>query len=97
MKAELKVIREAFKKHSPNTWNIFAFDDKRTNGRRKVFKSYGAVQYKEVWMKVLKTIRGKGISGWELFEGSSWRGDGSVYGISKVVNDSKVKIIPLTK
>lgn len=56
--------------------NVFYYKNKGN----KVFKSYGGGVYEKVWGIVLEEL-GLGELGWEMFEGSSWRGDGSVWGI----------------
>lgn len=73
-----KKIREMFAKVAgeKNSWNCFRYN----NPNNIVWKSYGWFGYKEVWEQIIKELN----DGWELFEGFSERGDGSVYGMRKV-------------
>jgi hypothetical protein len=73
-----KKVREMFAKIAGDEykWNCFRY----SNPKNIVWKSYGWVGYKEVWQQIINELGG----GWELFEGDSYRGDGSVYGMRKV-------------
>ena len=76
---EKKVLEFGYKK-----FNLYKFNDKLKDRRRIVFKSYGNVRFMGIWESIVKEMKLK-EKGWELYEGSSWRGDGSVYGIVKYV------------
>ena len=56
-------------------WNCSRYN----NPTGIVWKSYGHQGYKAIWEKIIAEVGGE----WELFEGASWRGDGSVYGMKK--------------
>ena len=73
-----KKIREMFANTAGDkySWNCFRYN----NPSNIVWKSYGWFGYKEVWEQIIKELN----DGWELFEGFSERGDGSVYGMRKV-------------
>jgi len=77
-----KVFEEKVLELGYSKFNLFKYNDKLKDRRRIVFKSYGSVKYKEVWESVMKEMKLE-EKGWGLFEGSSYRGDGSVYGIIK--------------
>lgn len=74
-------IKKIFKEFCPTEkhGNYFRFKDKE----RIVIKSYGSSSYKEIWEQVLVKLEEQGESGWMLYESSSWRGDGHVWGIEK--------------
>lgn len=61
----------------------FRFNNKIKGGNKIVYKNVGSVKYKEIWLEILEEVN-KIDNGWKLFEGSSWYGDGSVYGMYKV-------------
>ena len=91
MKVENKKIREIWKKvvvemygEYSNMWNIFYYNNKIKNGSKKIFKSYGWVGWEKVWKEVNNRLKSENIEGWDYFESSSYRGDGSVSGIFKV-------------
>ena len=91
MKVENKKIREIWKKvvvemygESSNMWNIFYYNNKNKNGSKKIFKSYGWVGWEKVWKEVNDRLKSENIEGWDYYESSSFRGDGSVSGIFKV-------------
>ena len=91
MKIENKKIREIWKKvvvemygENSNMRNIFYYNNKIKNGSKKIFKSYGWVGWEKVWKEVNDRLKSENIEGWDYFESSSFRGDGSVSGIFKV-------------
>jgi hypothetical protein len=91
MKIENKRIREIWKKvvvemygENSNMRNIFYYNNKIKNGSKKIFKSYGWVGWEKVWKEVNDRLKSENIEGWDYFESSSFRGDGSVSGIFKV-------------
>ena len=77
-----KDVRDLFEKFAGNRSNIHRFNN-GVNGI--VWKSYGWSGYKEIWESIIDTVE----DGWELFEGGSMYGDGSVYGMRKRVTDPK--------
>ena len=92
MKVEIKKVREIWKKvvvemygEDSKMWNIFYYNNKIKNGSKRIFKSYGWVGWEKVWKEVYVRFKNENIEGWEYWEGSSFRGDGSVSGIYKVV------------
>ena len=55
-----------------------------------MWKSYGWKGYKKVWEYVLGKVN-KIDKGWVLVESGSYRGDGSVYGMSKEYRNLELK------
>ena len=78
-------IKKIFKGFCPEEkhGNYFRSKDKK----RVVVKSYGSSSYKEIWEQVLVELESGGEVGWTLYEGSSWRGDGHVWGIEKKLEE----------
>lgn len=87
LKQENALVKHLFNMHagSQNAWNLFRYNDKRKYDRRIVYKSYGSDGYQRVWSQVLKDLVRNGITGYQPYCGCSHRGDGSVYGLVKLV------------
>lgn len=86
-KQETALVKHLFSMHAgqQNAWNCHRYNDKRKHDRRLVYKSYGDNGYQGVWSRVLKDLVRNGITGYQPFCGCSHRGDGSVYGLVKLI------------
>jgi len=87
LKQQNKLIKSLFIKYagSKNTSNYFRYNDKRKHDRRIAYKSYGSSDYQSVWSQVLAELTNRGVTGYQPYMGCSHRGDGSVYGLVKLV------------
>ena len=63
-------------------YNCERYNNELSNGYKIVWKSYGWYGFEKVWKYIVEEVN-KIDSGWKLLESSSYRGDGSVYGMSK--------------
>ena len=65
--------------------NVWRYNNKRKTDRVIVWKSYGSDEYGALYKKIVKKLN-KMYGGYELVESSSWHGDGSVWGVQKVIS-----------
>ena len=65
--------------------NVWRYNNKRKNDRVIVWKSYGNGGYGELYVKIVEELN-ELFGGYELVESSSLYGDGSVWGVRKVIS-----------
>ena len=65
--------------------NVWRYNNKRKNDRVIVWKSYGNGGYGELYVKIVEELN-ELFGGYELVESSSLYGDGSVWGVKKVIS-----------
>ena len=80
--SERALVRKLFKQKT-NSHNIYYYNNKRTDGTRKVvFKSYGDKGMDLVWDSVLLNLNRNKVYGWEKYTSKCEMGDGSSFGIT---------------
>ena len=64
--------------------NVWRYNTKRKSDRVIVWKSYGSSKYSKLYKKIVDELK-EMYGGYELVDGSSGYGDGSMSGVKKIV------------